>query len=170
MFPQWTQWTMDVRLQIDFLKVHIHFCWILRNSLGISFLTGEKTLMSLSLFLCMSFHSTAKADNLISNIIVHYMKVIFFCCPFFIYILFITHCSHADTHMRNTHIFPLISQLFWSGLFWIHPTSLFVSLWLWIGILLDRPLSEQNYSPKSYRELSIEGLYFNHCIYRYAAL
>lgn len=104
MFPQRTQWTMEVRPQIDFLKVHVHFCWILRNCLGISFLTGEKTLMSLSLFLCMSFHSTAKADNLISNIIVHYMKVIFFLLPFFnIYFIHHSLLSRRHAHEKHTH-------------------------------------------------------------------
>lgn len=67
--------------------------------------------------------------------------------------------THKQTH-TYTHFFPLISQLSWSGLFWIYPAALFISLWLWIGILLDGPLSEENYFPNSNRELSIEGLYF----------
>ncbi len=82
----------------------------------------------------------------------------------FWYISFISRHSHIDTRARkrasNAHIFPLISQLSWSGLFWIYPTALFISVWLWIGILRDGPLSEQNYFPNSNRELSIEGLYF----------
>lgn len=66
----------------------------------------------------------------------------------------------ANTH-THTFFFPLISQLSWSGLFWIYPTALFISLWLWIGILQDGLLSEQNYfSLNSNRELSNEGVYF----------
>lgn len=69
--------------------------------------------------------------------------------------------SHVHTDTQRKHIFfPLISQLSWSGLFRIYPTALFISLWLWIGILLDVQLSEQNYFPNSSRDLSIDRLYF----------
>lgn len=75
-------------------------------------------------------------------------------------------CTHSviDTRLPSTQtrVFfsPLISQLSWSGLFWIYPTAPFISLWLWIGILRDGPLSELNYFPNSTRELSSGGLYF----------
>lgn len=104
------------------------------------------------------FLYSQKVGNLISKIILQCVK------SFWLFFAFSRH-SHTDTRLlkhTNTHIFftPLISRLSWSGLFWIYPTALFISLWLWIGMLRDGPLSEQNYFPNSNRELSIGGLYF----------
>lgn len=107
----------------------------------------------------MSFLFIAKVDNLISNIIRQYVKVVFIGSH-----IDTRACSHAGGRTgKHTLFFPLISQPPWSGLFWIYPTALFISLWLWIGDIAGMdPLSEQNYfpSPTPTENWALKGLYF----------
>lgn len=151
--------------QIDSLKAYIHsLCGLLRNSS-----------LSFSLSLCALLPFIAKVDNLIRNIIVESGKKKFLAlCWFLIYFIHqpqasnFCSCTQTGKQTRvffSSFFFPLISQLSWSGLFWIYPTAplhIIVTLnWDiagWTAIRAElHPLPHPS---NSNRELSIEGLYF----------